>query len=365
MYIHQLNDWPNFRWDMNVLAESLEVVQLKRGKLLGRMESLGFKLRQEADLGIRTKDVLKTSEIEGELLDPEQVRSSLARRLQMKIPGLRVSSPEVDGIVDMNLDSTKNYKEPLTAERLYSWHSSLFPDAITGLFSLSVGKWRDGKQDPMQVVSGPIGRQKVHFEAPAANLVRKEMREFIKWFEQTTDNKIIKSGIAHLWFVTVHPFEDGNGRIARAIADLLLARSDDTTERFYSMSSQICAERKTYYEILERTQKNSLNITKWLEWYLACLDRAIETAQTVQDSVINKAHFWDKVEKTPLNDRQRKVINKLLDGFEGNLNSSKWARIAKCSQDTAHRDILELISLSILQKDSGGGRSTTYSLKTF
>jgi len=364
MYIHELKDWPDFSWDIEKLAEPLAAVQQKQGRLLGKMEALGFKIQEEANLGVRTRDVLKTSEIEGELLDPEQVRSSLARRLQMKIPGLRTSSQKVDGVVEMTLDASKNYAGKLTRERLFSWHSSLFADSTSGAFAITVGAWRQAKLDPMQVVSGPIGggRQRVHFEAPPAKSVPSEMRKFIQWFEHSNGNLILKSGVAHLWFLTVHPFEDGNGRIARALADMLLARSDENSQRFYSMSAQISKERKQYYEILEKTQKNSLDLTKWLSWYLGCFERAIDSAEDLQESVLKKARFWESASKLNLNERQKKILNRMLDGFDGNLTSSKWAKIAKCSQDTAHRDILELIELSLLKKEDGGGRSTAYNL---
>lgn len=364
MYIHELPEWPGFSWDKAVLADLLAQVQYKQGRLLGKMESLGFKIQEEANLGVRTRDVLKTSEIEGDLLDPEQVRSSLARRLQMRIPGLRGSSQKVDGIVEMTLDATKNYAKKLTRERLFSWHTALFAESIDGAFAITVGNWRKAELDPMQVVSGPLGggRQRIHFEAPPAKAVPSEMRKFLLWFEKSNENLILKSGVAHLWFLTIHPFEDGNGRIARSLADMLLARSDKNSQRFYSMSAQISAERKYYYEILEKTQKNSLDITKWLIWYMGCLERAIDAAEALQESVLRKARFWEKANMLNLNERQKKVLNRMLDGFEGNLTSSKWAKIAKCSQDTAHRDILELIAIRVLKKEQGGGRSTSYNL---
>ena len=362
MYIHQLPDWPKFRWNPE-LVEPLATVRHKQGRLIGRMESLGFKFRQDANLRTLTQDVLTTSEIEGQILDPDQVRSSLARRLGIAMAGLKPSDREVDGIVEMLLDATRHYRNPLTQERIFGWHAALFPTGWSGMFRMEVGAWRDASAGPMQVVSGVIGREKVHFEAPPAELVEKEMNAFLEWFENGPElDSVLKSALAHLWFVTIHPFDDGNGRIARAIADLSLARSEHVAERFYSMSAQIRNEKKDYYEILEKTQEGSMDATKWIKWYLNCLNRAIDGAEDIQKSVLRKARFWESVSVVAINERQIKVLNRLLDKFEGKLTSSKWAALTKCSQDTAHRDILDLVDRGILKKDSAGGRSTSYSL---
>ncbi len=336
----------------------------RQGKLLGRMEGLGFRLQSEATLQTLTLDVLKSSEIEGELLDAEQVRSSIARRLGMDIAGLVPADRHVEGIVEMMLDATQQYKQPLSEDRLFGWHAALFPTGRSGMHKIVVAAWRDNKKDdPMQVVSGPLGKEKVHYEAPDADRLQAEMRQFINWFnENNTLDAVLKAAVVHLWFVTIHPFDDGNGRIARAIADMQLARADGTPQRFYSMSAQIRKERKEYYAILETIQKGSLDITQWLLWFLQCLDRAIAATDETLSGVLKKARFWEKHAATPLNDRQRIMLNKLLDGFDGKLNTSKWAKITKTSQDTALRDIQDLTDKQILTKEAGGGRSTAYIL---
>ena len=372
MYIHQLKDWPKFKWSDEALAEPLAALRHEQGRLIGRMESLGSKLRQEANFLTLTQDVLTTSAIEGQILDPDAVRSSLAQRLGIEIAALKPADREVDGVVEMLLDATQRFDKPLELSRLFGWHAGLFPIGMSGMFPVRLGAWRDDSSGPMQVVSGAIGREKIHFEAPPAVLLDKEMAAFIDWFESAPEiDPVLKSGLAHLWFVTVHPFDDGNGRIARAIADLMLARSEHLTERFYSMSAQIRVERKAYYDILERTQRGSMDVTPWLEWYFACLGRAIAGAQRVHQSVLRKARFWDSVStnsknqtspSSPINLRQSSVLNKLLNGFEGKLTSSKWAKLTKCSQDTAHRDIIDLVERGILKQDAAGGRSTSYSL---
>ena len=363
MYLWELKKWPHLVWNNEKLASLLAETRHKQGLLRGRMSALGFSLQEEAILQTLTHDVLKTSEIEGENLDAEQVRSSIARRLGMDIGALPPVDRNVEGIVEMMLDATRNYNEPLTMERLFSWHASLFPTARSGMRKLRVGMWRDASGDPMQVVSGPVGKEQVHYEAPPAKALDKEMAAFLEWFNSGPQmDPVIKAGIAHLWFVTIHPFEDGNGRIARAIADLALARSEGSPQRFYSMSSQIRIERSTYYTMLERTQKGDLDITNWLKWFLECLDRAIEGAQIVLQAVMRKARFWEAHSTKPLNARQRMMINRMLDGFTGNLTSGKWAKIAKSSQDTAYRDILELVEMGILVKSESGGRSTNYEL---
>jgi len=370
MYIHEDKAWPNFYWDNKHLTELLASVRHRQGRLIGRMEALGFDLRAEAVLHTLTEDVLKSSEIEGEMLDKEQVRSSVARRLGMDIAGLTPSDRHVDGVVEMMLDATQNYDKPLTNMRLFAWHAALFPTAHSGLRKITVGAWRTDKDGPMQVVSGPIGRERVHYEAPSAKLLKKEMNAFLKWFNTHNDmDLVVKSAVAHLWFITLHPFDDGNGRIARAISDQTLARSEQSANRFYSMSSQIREDRKAYYNILESTQcvaslseKGGLDITAWLEWYLGCLDRAFDGAEIILGKVLQKANFWQTNRGRTFNDRQTKILNRLLDGFEGKLTSSKWAKLTKCSQDTALRDINDLLAQGVLVKETGGGRSTNYAL---
>ena len=346
------------------MAPLLAEVRHRQGRLLGKMENLGFSLQAEASLHTLTLDVLKSSEIEGELLDAEQVRSSIARRLGMDIAGLVPADRHVEGIVEMMLDATQQYQQPLSEDRLFGWHAALFPTGRSGMHKIVVGAWRDNKNDdPMQVVSGAMGKEKVHFEAPEADRLNTEMNQFINWFNEDHGmDAVLKAAIAHLWFVTIHPFDDGNGRIARAIADMQLARADGTPQRFYSMSAQIRKERKEYYNILEDTQKGSLDITRWLTWFLQCLDRAIAATDETLGGVLRKAKFWENHAATILNERQRTMLNKLLDGFDGKLNTSKWAKITKTSQDTALRDIQDLIDKQVLTKETGGGRSTSYTL---
>ena len=363
IYIHERPEWPGFRWDSERISQRLVEVRHRQGRLIGGMEGLGFQLRAEAVLHTLTEDVLKSSEIEGEMLDRGQVRSSIARRLGIDIGGLTPADRDVEGVVEMMLDATQHYDRPLTARRLFDWHAALFPTGRSGMSRINVGAWRDDKKGPMQVVSGPIGKERVHYEAPAAMRLRPEMKRFLGWFEkESSTDLVLKAGVAHLWFVTIHPFEDGNGRIARAIADMALARSERSPQRFYSMSAQIQQERTAYYEILESTQKNDLDITRWLEWFLACLGRAFDRAKTILAAVLSKARFWDRFAGTEFNERQRSMINRLLNGFEGKLTSSKWAKLEKCSQDTALRDIEDLIKKGVLTKDAAGGRSTSYSL---
>lgn len=362
-YIHQIAAWPSMKWDKEHLAHVLAAVRHRQGRLLGRMEGLGFSLQAEAVLKTLTLDVLKSSEIEGEILSPDQVRSSIARRLGMDIGGLVPADRNVEGVVEMMLDATQHYSKAISDERLFGWHAALFPTGRSGMYKITVGAWRDNSHGPMQVVSGPPGRERVHFEAPGAAFLESEMSKFIEWFNSEINlDPVLKAGIAHLWFVTIHPFDDGNGRIARAIADMQLARADGTHQRFYSMSAQIQRERKAYYDALEATQKGTLDITTWLDWFLACLDRALSSTEETLADVMKKAHFWDKHAVTQLNDRQRLMLNKLLDGFEGKLNTSKWAKITKTSSDTALRDINDLMDRGILVKDSSGGRSTNYLL---
>ena len=365
MYLWEKPDWPAFTWDEKALTTLLAQVSREQGRLLGKMEGLGFDLRSEAHLRTLTEDVVKSSEIEGEQLQADQVRSSIARRLGMDVAGLVPSDRNVEGVVEMMLDATRNYDQPLTEERLFAWHASLFPTGRSGMTKINAGTWRDDSTGPMQVVSGAIGHEKVHYEAPPASRLPDEMAKFLEWFGQPKDtDPLLTAGIAHLWFVTIHPFDDGNGRIARAIADMSLARSEKTGQRFYSMSAQIRSTRNDYYNTLEQAQKATLDVTLWQSWFLTCLLRAIDGAQETLGAVLNKAQFWERFAKEPLNERQIKVLNRLLDGFEGKLTTSKWAKLAKCSQDTAYRDILDLVERGALRKDPGGGRSTSYSLIT-
>lgn len=363
-YIWQQPDWPVWKFDSARLAVSLASVRHAQGRLLGRMESLGFKSRNEALLQTLTDDVVKTSQIEGERLDSEQVRSSIARRLGMDVGALPPVDRHVEGIVEMMLDATQHYAEALTAERLFSWHGALFPTGRSGLVPIRVADWRDDSGGPMQVLSGAVGREKVHYTAPPAERIAFEMERFLAWFEHPADlDPVLKAGLAHLWMVSLHPFDDGNGRIARAVGDLLLARSEETVQRFYSLSAQIQQDRADYYAILERTQKGDLDVTEWLLWFLNCLQRAIDRAEDTLSEVLVKARFWDRFTNTPMNERQIKVLNRMLDGFDGKLTTSKWAKLAKCSQDSAYRDILALVELGALVKAEGGGRSTSYEVQ--
>lgn len=366
-YIYKHSNWPKFYWNQEKIVQILVDVRHRQGLLLGKMNALGFSLRDEAILKTLTIDILKTNEIEGEILNPEQVRSSIARRLGMQVAELVPSGHNVDGVVEMMIDTTQKFDTPLTDERLFNWHAALFPTGRTGMYKITTGNWRKGDRGPMQVVSGPIGKERVHFEAPDSMVLEKEMKQFLEWFNNKLEiDPVIKAAIAHLWFVTIHPFDDGNGRIARAITDMQLARADKTAQRFYSMSAHIQKERKQYYNILEATQKSDdLDITKWLEWFLACLNNALDSTQEILAVVFQKAHFWDKNFKKTINERQRIMLNKLLDGFTGKLTSAKWAKITKCSHDTALRDIKDLIKQEMLMQDESGGRSTSYSLLSF
>ncbi len=362
-YLWQEPDWPAWRYDLAALTDPLVKVSHAQGRLLGRLADVGLALRDQASLAALTEDVVKTSEIEGEQLKVESVRSSIARRLGVDIGALAPADRHVEGVVEMVLDATGRGDAALTEARLFGWHAALFPTGYSGLSPIRVGAWRDDANGPMQVVSGPIQRQHVHYEAPPAARLPAEIARFLAWANGTTPEPLLlKAGLAHLWFVTLHPFDDGNGRIARAVGDWLLARADGSPQRFYSLSAQIQRERKDYYAILERTQKATLDVTAWLAWFLEMLLSAVDSAQHTLDAVLMKAHFWQRWAGTPLNGRQSKLLNRLLDGFDGKLTSSKWAAIAKCSPDTALRDINELIALGILHKAPGGGRSTGYSL---
>ena len=362
-YIHELSDWPQFHWDHGRLVSPLAATRHLQGRLVGQMEALGFRVKEEAVLRTLTEDVLKSSEIEGETLDADQVRSSVARRLGIDIGGLLPADRHVEGVVEMMLDATQHYDQPLSTERLFGWHASLFPTGRSGMHRITVGAWRDDRAAPMQVVSGPVGRERVHFEAPTADRLQEEMRQFLAWFNgETKTEPVLKAALAHLWFVTIHPFDDGNGRIARAIADMSLARSEGSSQRFYSMSGQIREERGEYYRILEQTQRGTMDVTLWMEWFLGCLARAIDGAQAALSGVIDKSRYWEKLRDAPLNERQRLVINKLLEGFEGKLTTSKWAALTKSSNDTALRDIQQLVDRGVLVRNQAGGRSTSYSL---
>jgi Fic family protein len=362
-YIYELLPWPRFRWSEEEIAKALSEAHRRQGLLAGRMQALGFHLQQEAELSTLTEEVIKSSEIEGEILDRDQVRSSIAERLGMDAGGLPAADRNVEGVVDMMIDATKNFAEPLTKERLFGWHAALFPAGRSGMHKITVGTWRTDKKGPMQVTSGAIGHEKVHYQAPAAVLLEDEMKAFLDWYNAKEDiDPVIKAAQAHLWFVTIHPFDDGNGRIARAITDMSLARAESSAQRFYSMSAQIRLERHAYYAILEQTQKGNLDITPWLAWFLACLNKALDGAENILAAVLQKAEFWKKHAATPFNERQRNIVNRLLDGFEGKLTTSKWAKLGKTSPDTALRDINDLVTRGILKKDESGGRSTSYSL---
>ncbi len=363
IYIHQKENWTDFFWDEKKVSAILGEARNKQGRLLGKMESLGFELQNEAILNTLTLDITKSSEIEGELLEHNQVRSSIARRLGIEVAGLVNSDRYVDGIVEMMLDVTQKFNFPLTKERLFGWHAALFPYGRSNLSKITVADWRTDKTGPMQVVSGPMGKEKVHFQAPDSSRIEGEMEKFLRWFENKEQiDLVLKAAVAHLWFVTIHPFDDGNGRITRAITDMTLARSDKSVRRFYSMSAQIRLERKQYYQKLEKAQKGDSDITDWILWFLKCLTNAIESSEKTLSKILYKAEFWKLHSTTILNKRQLKIINRLLDGFDGKLTSSKWAKINKCSQDTALRDIQDLIGKGILQKDASGGRSTNYLL---
>ncbi len=364
VYIHEKENWTDFVWDNQKVMPKLGEARNQQGRLLGKMESLGFDLQNEALLNTLTLDVVKSSEIEGEFLEQEQVRSSIARKLGIEIAGAVDSERHIDGIVEMMLDATQKYELPLTKDRLFGWHSALFPTGWSSRYKITVADWWQDSKGPMQVISGPVGREKVHFQAPSSEKIEEEMIKFLDWFENEKQlDLVLKASIAHLWFVTIHPFDDGNGRITRAITDMILSRSDKSFKRFYSMSAQIRIERKQYYEILEQTQKGNSDITDWILWFLQCLINSIESTQDILSKTLFKAEFWKLNSSTILNERQQKMINRLLDGFEGKLTSSKWAKINKCSQDTALRDIQDLITKNILQKEPSGGRSTNYELR--
>ena len=364
VYIHEKDNWTEFTWNEKLISKELAETRNLQGRLLGKMESLGFDQQDEAVLNTLTLEIVKSSEIEGEILDLEQVRSSVAKRLGIELAGAIESERHIDGIVEMMLDATQRYGLPITKDRLFGWHSLLFPTGWSNMYKITVADWRKDSTGPMQVVSGAMGKEKVHFEAPNSERIDSEIETLIDWIESENEiDPVLKSAIAHLWFITIHPFEDGNGRITRALTEMLLARSDRSVKRFYSMSSQIRIQRKQYYEILEKTQKGTSEITDWILWFLECLKNSFESTSELLSKILIKAEFWKINSKTILNKRQQKMLNKLLDGFEGKLTTSKWGKICKCSQDTALRDIQDLIKKDILEKEKSGGRSTNYELK--
>ena len=363
MYIHQLSQWPNFTWDYHQFNGKLGNVRYRQGKILGQMSVAGFNIREEVLLQTLTLDVVKSSEIEGEIFNPEQVRSSIAKRLGIEVAGTTATDRHIEGVVDMMLDATQNYDTPLTENRLYNWHGALFPTGRSGLSKITVAEWRTIENGPMQVVSGVYGREKVHFQAPDADIVPRFMDTFLNWFEEKQNiDPVLKAAVAHLWFVTIHPFDDGNGRITRALTDMQLSRADQTEQRFFSMSAQIQKERAAYYDILECTQKGTLDITNWIVWFLDCLDRSMDTTTQILNKIETRGKFWEAQRDIALNSRQQKMITIMLDDFFGSLNVSKWAKMTNCSTDTALRDIQNLVSAGILLKEDGGGRNTSYKL---
>ncbi len=363
MYIYQLNGWPDFTWDAEALLTRLGEVRHRQGRILGLMSSAGFKINETTVLDTLTLDVTKSSEIEGEKLNTDQVRSSIARRLGIELVGAVSSDRNVEGVVEMMLDATQKYTDELTADRLFGWHAALFPTGRSGIQKITVGAWRTGGAGPMQVVSGALGKEKVHFEAPGADRLSAEMEAFLNWFNARPDmDAVLKAAVAHLWFVTIHPFDDGNGRMTRAVTDMQLARADGTPQRFYSMSAEMLRQKSAYYDILEQTQKGSLDITAWISWFLDCLFYAMDYTEETLSAVTNRAKFWEQHRDTPLNSRQQFMLNVLLDDFFGKLTSTKWARMTKSSPDTALRDIQDLIEKGIIEKEPGGGRNTTYRL---
>jgi len=363
-YIHELAGWPKLTWDIQILAEPLAEIRYKQGRHLGQMEAMGFDLRIEANLIALTDEVVKSSAIEGEKLDTEEVRSSIARHLGLDVAGLPSSGRNIDGIVEVMLDATRNFDKPLTTDRLFNWHAAMFPTGRSGILPIDVGQWRLDKEGPMRVVSGPAGRETIHFEAPEAQRIETEIMQFLDWYNNCeTIDPVLKAGVAHFWFVTIHPFDDGNGRIARTIADMALAKADGTSERFYSMSTEIEIERKEYYDQLEAAQHGSLDITTWLSWFINCMGRSIDATNVMLKSVMGKAQLWQWINEKPVNERQRLIINKMLEkDWKGFMNTSKYAKINKCSTDTALRDITELLNRGIFLKNEGGGRSTNYRL---
>ena len=362
-YIYEHRNWTQFTWQDKSINVVFGEVRLMQGKIIGQMNTLGFSAKEEATLTALTLDVVKSSEIEGELLNYDQVRSSIARRLGINTAGLVASNRHIEGVVEMMLDATQRHTPPLTEKRLFGWHAALFPTGFSGPYKIEAGRYRTGE---MQVVSGAMGKEKVHYEAVKPELVKAEMDKFLDWFNNDNNlDLVLKAAIAHFWFIIIHPFDDGNGRIGRAITDMLLARAEDSGERFYSMSSQILIERKQYYEVLQKVQHSKGDITEWLEWFLHCLKNAMLATENTTQKIMHKAEFWKLHERTPINERQRIVLNTLFDGFEGKLQTSKWAKITKTSTDTALRDIKDLVEKGILQQTNEGGRNANYELANF
>jgi Fic family protein len=362
-YIYEHKNWTNFSWQQNRIIVIFGEVRLMQGKIIGQMNTLGFSAKEEATLTALTLDIVKSSEIEGESLNYNQVRSSIARRLGINTAGLVPSNRHIEGIVEMMLDATQRHTHQLTEKRLFGWHAALFPTGYSGTFKIEVGRYRTGE---MQVVSGAMGKEKLHYEAVKPKLVKAEMDKFLDWFNNDNSlDLVLKAAIAHFWFIIIHPFDDGNGRIGRAITDMLLARAENSGERFYSMSSQILIERKQYYEVLQKVQHSTGDITEWLEWFLHCLKKAMLSTEKTTQKIMHKASFWKHYERTPINERQRLVLNKLFDDFEGKLQTSKWAKITKTSTDTALRDIKDLVEKGILQQTKDGGRNSNYELAEF
>ena len=360
MYLHERENWWKFTYDSHKVMTELGKVRAKQGLMLGRMSSLGFDFQEDALLTTLSQELVSSSEIEGELLDRQQVRSSIARRLGIETAGMVGASRYVEGVVEMLLDATQRYAEPLTDARLFGWHNVLFPTGMSGLYKIEVAQYRSGE---MQVVSGAMGKEKVHYEAPKPKRLAEEMERFISWVNAESEvDEVVKAAITHLWFVTIHPFDDGNGRIARALTDMMLARSERTSKRFYSMSAEIKLMRSEYYEVLEQTQRGDGDITEWLLWFLRCFDAALDSTEENLSAVLARARYWEHFAKEEINERQRKIINLQFDGFFGKLTSSKWAKIAKCSSDTALNDIKDLLGKGMLVKNGEGGRSTNYSL---
>lgn len=362
VWIHERPGWPALTWDDTALSRPLAAVRHRQGRHLGRMEALGFDLRSEANVAVLTGEVVRSSAIEGERLDAAEVRSSVARQLGLDAAGLSERGNAVEGVVAMTLDAARNFDRPLTAERLFGWRAALFPTGFSRITRITVGAWRTDQAGPMRVVSGPMGRERVHFQAPAARRLDGEMHRFLEWFASSTIDPVLRAGVAHLWFVTIHPFDDGNGRIARAIAELALSQADGVKERYYGMSTAIAAQRKEYYRQLEAAQRGGLDVTAWLAWFLRCLDDAVRDADDRIESVLYKARLWRQIDRPPVNERQRAIINRLLGDFRGHLTTSKYAKIAKCSTDTALRDIRDLLARGVIVRNPGGGRSTNYRL---
>lgn len=362
-YIYELHNWPQFRWDDTALAERLDAVRFRQGRVAGRVDGLGFDLRREAGFDVVVSEVIRSSEIEGEKLNEAEVRSSVARQLGMDIGGLPPASRHVEGVVEMVLDATQQYADPLTPPRLCGWQASLFPTGYSGMCQVRTGAWRDDSTGPLQVVSGPLGKQRVHFQAPASSKVDGEMAAFLDWFDGThPTNPIVKALLAHLWFLTIHPFDDGNGRIGRAILDMSLARAEGTALRYYSPSNQILNERNGYYRVLEATHRGTLDVTEYLAWFLEVIDKSLATAESTLDEVLVRSKFWQAHAATALNERQRKVLFRFLNGFEEKLTNAKWSKLAKCSHDTALRDLSDLVAKGILVKSVESGRGTSYML---